>query len=247
MRIRIFGAAAGVMAALWASGALAQPVAMIGAGNTDILSTQGGGHVDDWSVNGAVATPVGASRWKVQGDAAYNSLSGNGADVRITNLAATLFREGEHGRLGVTAGHNAFTNGLSSYTNYGAFGEYWAGERTTLAVKAGTIQGGGDHGSYYGAQIVAYPRSSLALSASYEHLEQGGADISVSTAQAETSLSEHSPLSLRAGYAYVDLNGIHANAWTAGFTWRFGARGSLVQRHRSGPDTWGVGATTLKF
>lgn len=248
MRAIAFLAAAAVLAS--ASAAFAEPSGVIGGGYSDIVPTGGGGHVDDWTVAGSLAAPVGDKGWVVQGDVAWNGLHGAGISGNTANYSLSAYHTSERGRFGVSAGYNTFHGlGIASQSNYGAFGEAFVGERLTLGAKAAAVSGGGSTGGYGGAEVVVYPTADVALSGTVDYLEQSGAHVTATTALAEWLPSRRSPASVYGGYSNVDLAGFRQNVWLVGIKLQFGAgsRASLVERQRSGPVGWGVAATALKF
>jgi hypothetical protein len=250
MRKTIVGGSCLAAFCLAAGAALADPGATVSGAYSDIADANGAGHVRAWHVDGSAVTPLGASPWSVQADASYNGLKGPNVDGHVTNLSASVLRTGKRGRIGATVGYNAFPGlNLADRTNYGAFGEYWAGDRATLALKGGGVSGGGTTATYGGGEVVGYLTPDVALSGSIDHLRQPGAHITVATAQAEWLPSRRSPASLFAAYSNVDFNGPRQHVWLVGFKLQFGAgaKASLVERQRTGPAGWAAAATVLKF
>ncbi len=215
--------------------------------NADIHTPLGNVNGDGWGGNGALQAALSDSV-HLEGDAGYNALSFSGVDINVSTFDGSVFMPFDSGRVGATIGYTSLGGDASgNQTNYGAFGEYWAGDQFTLGAKVGGVSGGGSSAVYGGGEIIFYPMSDLALNGEISGIGNGGE--TDYTAAAEYLVSEEMPVSVGGGYTYVDLGSGagHVSVWFAKLSFYFddGSAKTLVEHHRTGTLGWAVGTSNL--
>ncbi len=243
-------AAAGIGMGL-AGAAAADPTATVSGGYTQIkASNLGGVKFDDWGIGGAVQAPV-APHWNLQGDAAYDTLNATGVSGHSATVSGAAFWAGAHGRLGATLGYNEFgaSGSAAHFTTYGAFGVFYAGERLTLGVKGGGLSGSGISSAYGGGEIIGYATPNVAISGTIDSLNDNHLSFTSYGARAEVLPAPATPISLFGGYTYQSIGPIHFNIYSVGLKLYFGGPkdATLVERHRTGVETWGTARPNLKL
>ena len=253
MRTKLLvGACAAAVCTLWFGQAAADPTATLGGGYSYTDLGGSGGHLNDWSVNGSVAVPV-APNWTVQGDGSYDNFtsSAGGGSAHTTEVGGSAYWNNAKGRIGLTAGYNEFGAGGSSvhFNNYGAFGVLYATPQVTLGLKGGALNGasGLHNASYVGGEVVGYVMPNLALSGTIDYASINSLHLTTYGAHAEDLVSQTTPIAVTGGYTYTEIFGAHLNTYMVGLKVYFGGKGSLVDHHRSGDETWGTKQSALTF
>jgi len=217
----------------------------------NLSANGGGGHANSWGGNGSGVFDTGWSNLALQGDIGYHNLSASGTNVNLFDIAATPFLRMDHGRLGVTVGYtDAQNHGSTDITNYGGFGEWFAGHAFTVGVKGGGFNANhGLNGAYVGAQLTGYvmPDFSLAGSVDYTSFSHSGHETDYN-ATAEYLISETTPISVFGGYTYSEFSGSSQfNTWMIGLKFYCNGTGAstLVDRQRAGNVGWAAKFTPL--
>ena len=269
MRTKLLGGVS--LAALCLLGftpALAAPVVAsgdVGGGYSYSSFNNGGGHFNDWMVNGAGVLPIG-SNWAVQGNLGYSNLSGSGASEDNTNGVATGFFAGSFGRVGASVGYTRLSAShlTVDVTSYGGFGDWYASDRFTVSARGGGISGEGHSGGgsahfsgayYVGGQATGYVTPDLALNGTIDYvtLPVSGTSVQDTTYRVggEYLLSHSMPLAVSAGYSYSDNKvfgfSANANTFSIALKYYFGGGGSLEDHHRSGAESWGASSPVQKL
>ena len=234
-----------------AGAAAADPTATVSGGYTQIKASNIGAiKFDDWGIGAAVQAPV-APNWNVQGDAAYDTLNATGASGHTATVGGAAFWAGTHGRLGATVAYNEFgvSSTLTHFTTYGAFGVLYASNQVTVGLKGGGLSGAGSTASYGGGEIIGYATPNVAISGAIDGLTTGSTHFSSYGVRGEMLPAPATPVSLFGGYTYQAIGPIHFNVYSVGLKVYFGGpKGeSLVDRHRTGVETWGTARPNLKL
>jgi hypothetical protein len=213
------------------------------------LSGNGGGSINSWGGSGSGMFGFG-SNFAGQIDAGYHNYSASGGGtVDDWNIDGSVFWRGTQGRVGAVVGYNSVSgSGTSGHvTNYGAFGEWFAGSMFTLGVKGGGFSGGGSGGSdYLGAAATVYAMPDLAFTGGYDYdsFGHGGGNANTWSIQGEWLVSERTPISVYAGYDSTSISGGGGsiNTWIVGLKIYTDPEGPapLVERQRSGAEQWGT-------
>jgi len=264
MHVKFLGAAAVVaLSSLTVSAALAGPITTSGTvdgGYSYVDANGGGGHANDWNINGAVVVPV-TPNLAVQANGGYNYLQGSGDHQDAGNGVASLIYNDHWGRVGASVGYAQLTeDGLrADATNYGVFGDWYADDRITLSARGGGLSGSlhgfgaraNYSGAYYvGGQAVAYALPDLGFTGTIDYVNLGSRGINFRTTDygvgVEYLLSKDVPVSVGAGYTYTDENfagdSFNTNTFSLRVKYYFGAHGSLVDHQRTGSENWGASA-----
>lgn len=216
-------------------------------------SLSGTGHVNDWGFDGAGAFNLGWSNISAQVEGGWHDLNGDhlGGSWNDWNGGGALYWTGHWARVGATAGYQSESGSLSGHaTNYGAFGELYAGPMFTLGVKGGGFSGNdGLNGGNVGVQGIVYLGREIALSGDYDYYSLnnstfgGGGTESDWGGKIEWLVSPRLPVSIWGGYEHADVQGEgHANTYMVGlkfYTDGFGPA-ALVDRQRGGAEQWGT-------
>ncbi len=220
------------------------------------LHANGGGSADSWGGTGAAKFNFGTAPFAAQFDGGYHNINGSGASVDDWNLDGSVMWLAPMGRAGAVVGYNNLNGGGSAHvTNYGGYGEWFAGPGFTLGGKAGGFSGSGSTDGYYlGGQVVGYLGGSFALSGAvdYTHLSHAGNDTDY-TARGEYLISQRVPVSIYGGYTYSSFSGGggHLDTWFVGLKFYCNGSGeqSLADRQRGGPVSWPIqfGPAIFKF
>jgi hypothetical protein len=251
MRTKLLVSACAVtIAAAFAGSAMAaQPSGSIGAGYGYTDANGGGGHLNDWNVDGSVYVPIDP-QWAVQVDANYHGLSasGGGGSIHTDNASVSGMWNQSWGRIGATAGTNEIGGSGSSTTfqNYGAFGVFYPSSQLTLGAKAGQLSGSGSHLDYYGAEVIGYATPNVALSASVDNVHQSGTNLTSYSVGGEWQPTAQ-PWTAALTYDNTKSFGTTLNTYGIRLKWYFGAGSNLAQRQREGAETWGTKQTALRF
>ena len=230
--------------------AIADPTATLSGGYSQIKSTTVGAlKFDDWGVGAAVQTPV-APNWNVQADAAYDTLNAPGASGHTATVGGAGFWAGAQGRLGATVAYNEFgvAGASTHFTTYGAFGVLYASDRITLGLKGGGLSGSGSTASWGAGEIIGYATPNLAISGTIDGLATGSTHFSSYGVRGEVLPAPATPVSLFGGYTYQAIGPVRFNVYSVGLKVYFGGpkAASLVDRHRTGVETWGMARPNLK-
>jgi len=221
-----------------------------------IDASGGGGSANSWGINGSGAFGLGDSGLAGEVDGGYARLSGGGVDANDWTIDGSVFWRATQGRIGAVVGYNSSdiggSGGTFHATNYGAFGEWYAGHSFTVGVKGGGFNGSSSvKGDYLGAAVTAYAMPDLAFQGSYNylHVNHIGNENDWSI-QGEWLVSEQTPVSIFAGYENSDFSGTgHVNTWFIGVKLYTNPNGPapLVDRQRNGAATWGTQFAPLGF
>jgi hypothetical protein len=235
----------GALTLLLMSGAASAEMKLRGSIDADYNSLNGDNDVDGdlWNVNANLLLPV-SPEFNIQVGAGYHSLDNDVAGGDAWDVRGAAFWRGERGAAGVAVAHGNLSpddNSLTDFdlTAYGAFGEWYAADRFTLAVNGGWLDG--DHsfeGHYFGGSAKFYlmPMLSLTGSASRVHFDGAGhvTDLGVT---AEWQVMADKPFTVYGGYTNSDYSGsdFNVDTFTIGLRWRFGEDGpaSLVEGDRT--------------
>lgn len=202
-------------------------------------------------LTGTVPLNIGGATF--EGDGSFHNLPEHGTSHNQFNLGGNLFWSLDGmGRAGASVGYSALDMhrstltgipGLDHATNYGAFGQYYVGNKFTLSAKGGGFTG--DHsasGYYVGGQATAYATPDLAVNGAIDYTDvnhlTGETDYSLT---GEWLVSKSTPFSIYGGYTYADYSDapIHASIWTIGLRLYTDGKGmTLEQHHRSGVLGW---------
>jgi hypothetical protein len=237
------------------------PQAVLGGDYSYSGLNQGLGHADSYGGDFGVVLPAPySSDFSGQISGGYHRIESGGFGANDGNVAGTMSWDSTMGRLGANVGY-ASTNvrGASvDATNYGAYGEYYAGDRITLGLRGGGVTGAANAfgvgsasstGGYGGGEAVAYLMPDLAARATVGYV--GIADGHQWTAglHGEYLFSETTPLSGWVGYDYSSIGAegfaVHANTFSIGLKYYFGGSGSLERHQRTGEDDWGPSTIDL--
>jgi hypothetical protein len=198
----------------------------------------GGDDIDVWSGGGSIAAGI-TNGINVQGDVSFSSADFGGSDnLDIWNFGGSLFYRAPQFVIGANVANSSFELDPLDYdiTNYGGFGEFYAGDMVTLFANGGWLDGDFDQdGSYIGGGIRVYPMPNLGLTGSISHNTSDGGDGTQYGVRGEFMFSEMVPVSVYGGYDRADGDGADTDIWTIGVRWQFGTGGTLVQRDRTGP------------
>jgi hypothetical protein len=258
--VRKFGILFGAVSllALCASPAVAGPFGSFDgvlSGDYANTSLSGAGHANDWSFDGAGAFNLGWSNIAVQAEGGWHDFNGSHTlgNWNDWNAGGALYWTGHWARVGATAGYQSENGGLSGHaTNYGGFGELYAGPIFTLGVKGGGFSGnGGLSGGNVGVQGVLYFWREIALSGSYDYYNINGLGTENDWGgKLEWLISPRLPVSIWGGFEHDNVGGIgHANSWLVGlkfYTDSFGPA-PLIERQRGGAEQWGTTFTPAGF
>jgi hypothetical protein len=193
-----------------------------------------------WGVNGSAKIGLGDTGLNAELDAGHSHLSISGFHANDWNVGGSLFYKNDMGRVGATVNYNSVDLQIldTHTTNYGGFGEYFAGDQFTFSLKAGGFSGD-LNGLYVGGGVTGYVFPDFAVSASvnftnFNHAFQE-TDLGL---QGEYLISEEIPVSAFAGYTYSDLSngGGNANTFFVGvrlYT-NTSSAATLVDRQRNG-------------
>lgn len=214
------------------------------------------GHASSGDLYGIRLTgtvPLNIAGATFEGDGSFHSLPAHGVSHDEFNLGGNLFWSlNGIGRAGATLGYNASgmhstaltgIPGLDHVTNYGAFGQYYVGNKYTFSAKGGGFTGDhSDSGYYVGGQATAYVTPDVAVDGAIDYTNAnqltGETDYSVT---GEWLVSESTPFSIYGGYTYAKYSDapVDANIWTIGLRFYTDGKGmSLEQHRRSGVLGW---------
>ncbi len=195
---------------------------------------------------------------------AYHSIDGNhhGGSLDSYNVAGDVAWSSDMGRIGANVGYlNDSGAGVhAAFTNYGAYGEYYANDQFTLGVRGGGLSftgssifgGGSKTGGYVGGEAVGYvmPDWDVQGHVEYDSIATHANQTNVGI-RTEYLFSESTPIAGWVGYDYTTLSSSgfsqNSNAVSVGVSYYIGGSGTLVQRHRSGVDGWGPAAANFLF
>lgn len=243
---------AGVCGLLLSSAALqpavaAAPMGFAGnfGGEYRYLTCDGCGGESLWGINGSGAFGFGMANLAGQIDAGYQDFSGG----NLWNVDGSIFWAPTMGRLGVNVGYTGISvSGFTDLhiTNYGAFGEFYAGDAFTLGAKAGatsiSVSGfsGNGNGYYVGGIATGYATPNLAISGMVDYTDFDGTNLTNLTAQVEYMFSAMLPVSVYGGYTYSDFSGGAGNAsqFFIGVKIYTGAGTTLIDNQRNGALGW---------
>lgn len=241
--------------ALMSTAASAGELGLRGSLDVDYNNLSGDNDADAnlWNFNGTVVVPVGPN-FNVQAGGGYHNLDGDLIGGDAWDARGAVFWRGERGDIGLAVAHGSLEPDDSSLTDFnltafGAFGEFFAGDRFTIAANGGWIDGDNSlDGNYFGGSAKFYimPNLSIAGNVSRIHFDDVG-NVTNFGATAEWQVMADKPFTLYAGYTNSDYSGTDFNVdtFTIGLRWRFGEDGptTLVQGDRTGV----VRNTTVDF
>lgn len=241
--------------ALMSTAAGAGELGLRGSLDVDYNNVSGDNDTDAnlWNFNGTVVIPVGPN-FNVQVGGGYHNLDGDVVGGNAWDARGAVFWRGARGDVGLAVAHGSLEPDDSALpdfdlTAFGAFGEFFASERFTIAANGGFIDGDNSlDGNYYGGSVKFYilPTLSIAANASRVHFDDIGS-VTNFGATAEWQVMNDKPFTVYAGYTNSDFSGTDFNTdtFTIGLRWRFGEEGatSLVQSDR----TNAVRNTTVDF
>ncbi len=249
-RTTLLGAvgAAALTAIPYTSAMAAPPMGFAGtfSGEYSNLSCNGCSNANVWGGNAAGAFGFGGAPVGAEVAGGYHNLSGSGTSADIWNIGGSVFWAPDFGRVGGTVNYSSLSeSGLDlSLTNYGGFGEFFAGNFLTLGVKGGGVSAGGDAsgtGYYVGGAVTGYVLPNLALMGNIDYLhDDSGAHITTYGVTAEFQVSVQVPISIYGGYANNQISGLpHIDQWTIGVRFYLSPNPmTLVEHHRSGTLGW---------
>jgi hypothetical protein len=232
---------ASVLALFAVSAAQAQPMPSFGGFVWGQYSTgeDSGIDVDVWGGGGSAAFNI-MQNFGVQGDVGFRSAdAGGGVELDAWTLGGSAFFRAPMFVFGANIGNTSFEIDPFDYdvTNYGAFGEFYAGQMFTIYALGGALDGDfGFDGSYFGAGAVIYPIPLLSLTANVSTAEDDANDNSTEYGiSAEYLFSPAMPVTVYGGYSRVDSDSADVDIWTFGLRFLFGGAtgGTLVERDRS--------------
>lgn len=214
-------------------------------GSSDL---SGAGHANDWGFDGAGALNLGWSNLAIQGEGGWHDFNDHdlGGNWNDWNAGGAVYWSGHWARVGATAGYQSESGQLTGHaTNYGGFGELYAGPMFTLGLKGGGFSGdGGLDGGNVGVEGIVYLWRNIAFSGTYDyyHLNSAGNENDWG-GRLEWLVSSRLPVSLWGGYEHSQVGGLgHANSFLLGlklYTDGFGPA-PLVERQRGGVEQWGT-------
>jgi hypothetical protein len=267
MHKKILGAAALVaIASAWVAPAVASPIVISGYVDTSYAYSSvsnGGGNVNNWNINGAGTLPV-ASNFGLQLNGGFNDLTfSHGVSENAGNVVGSGIYADHWGRIGASVGYAQANveHGSINATNYGVFGDWYAGDMFTLSARGGGISGSGHEvfegngsfsGAYYvGGQATGYVLPNLAVVGTIDYFNIPIRHFSLQSTSysigGQYLVSQQFPLAVTAGYTYNTLDIPHGgngndNTFSIGLKYYFGSGGSLVDHQRSGSEGWGAAA-----
>jgi hypothetical protein len=242
------------------------PQAVVGA-DYSYLSLNHGGSANSFGGEAGGIMPFGGG-FSGQIVGAYHSLdlSHGGGTLNNYNVGGDVAWSNDTGRIGVNVAYTGdnIRGANLDVTNYGVFGEYYAGDQFSLGLRGGgaTVSAssggfggvfgrGSTNGGYVGGEVVAYATPDFDVQGHVNYIGVSRGDQTTVGAQAEYLLSQSLPLSGWVGYDYATLSGSgfreNSNTFSIGLRYYFGGNGSLVQRQRSGVDGWGPAAMNVQF
>jgi hypothetical protein len=234
----------GALTLLLMSTAASAELRLRGSIDADYNNMNGDNDVDGdlWNVNGNLLFNV-TPQFNIQIGGGYHSLDGDLIGGDAWDVRGAAFWRAERGALGIAVQHgNIDPDGATTdfdVTAYGAFGEWYASERFTLAAHGGWLDGDLSlDGHYYGgsARFYILPTLSLTGSAGRVHFDDLGhvTDLGV---MVEWQVMADKPFTVYGGYTNSDFSGSDFNidTFTIGLRWRFGEDGpmSLVDGDRT--------------
>jgi len=191
-------------------------------------------------------------------DGAYSSASADvGPTIKTWNAGVEPYYAFSKGRAGLAI-HYVGQQGGYGYVNdtlysYGAYGEWFATNGLTLAVKSATITGGSERGALIGARATGYVFHDLALSGTIEYDKEDRDDSETDlTVEGEYLISESLPVSVFGGYTLASPSGVGStdvNLFFVGLKIYADGRTSrtLVDRQRHGTLGWLSSFGTINF
>jgi len=218
---------------------------LLGGDYAHLSADHGFGDANVWGVTGSGVVNFGTPGLAAEGDAGYQNFSGNGSS-NLWNVDGSLFWRMPEGRIGGVIGYDSASNGGGHTTNYGGFGEWFAGSSFTLGAKGGGFNASFHSDGYYaGGNLTGYVIPDFALSGGidYTHFNHFTNETDWNL-RAEYLLSERVPVSIWGGYTNSNLSngGPDINAFLVGVNLYFNGNGgtSLVDRQRDGAARWGT-------
>ena len=230
-----------------AMAAAPMPFAGTFSGDYSNLSCSGCSNANVWGLNGAGAFGFGSAPVGAEVTAGYHNLSGGGTSGDMWNIGGSVYWAPAFGRVGGTVNYNSLTSsGFNpTFTTYGGFGEFFAGNVITVGVKAGGLSGGGDAsgtGAYVGGALTGYVIPNLAVMGNIDYMEDNsGFHITNYGINAEFQVSEMVPLAIYGGYTNTHFSGggPSVNQWTIGVRFYLSPTPmTLVEHHRNGTLGW---------
>jgi hypothetical protein len=214
-------------------------------------------NLNDWNVNGAASYSLGVPGITLQANAGYTNLSGDSANINEWTGGGAFFWSGAEFRGGAASNYGGIGGDASGHlVNVGGFFEWFPGMFTVGVKGGGFSASGNEDGSYVGVEGAVYVMPNLSLSATFDYtnisdsvgfVNVGTRETDISP-QAEWLVSDEIPVSVYAGYTYVNISSSASSAHVSGngniifvglrlYTNGTGAT-SLMDRQRSGTVGW---------
>jgi hypothetical protein len=235
------------------------PQAVVGGDYGYTGFNQGLGHANTYGADVGGIMPF-STDFSGQLTGGYHRIDGSGAGADDWNVAGTVSWDTTMGRVGANVGYtNAGLSGLNAnVTNYGVYGEYYAGQQFTVGLRGGGVSGsasafgvgsGSSTGGYGGGEAVAYLMPDFAARATVGYVGISDGHQWTAGIHGEYLFSEKTPLSGWVGYDYSSIGAqgfeVHGNTVSIGLKYYFGGGGSLEQHQRTGEDDWGPSTLDL--
>lgn len=235
------------------------PQLTVGGDYTYLGLNHSAGNVNAGGVSVSGVMPIGQSPFIVQGDAAYHRESYDlGVDIDQYNVGGSVAYANTQGRLGVAVAYNGldFNHGLGNLNlvSYGVYGEWYATDRVTLGLKGGgasiTNSGADTTLGYAGVQATGYLTRDFSLSGTYDWAGEDRLNLNSASIQAAYQISHRVPLTVFGGWSYSEVDAgpisVQGNGINIGVKYTFGGQGSLEHNDRTGVDSWGPVASSLR-
>jgi hypothetical protein len=270
MRYHLLGAATAAASLITCGLALADPPpaqsdttivpqGVVGGDYSYLGFNQGLGHANVYGGELGGIVPFG-SEFSGQVTGGYHRIDASGFGANDWNVAGTVSWDTNMGRLGANVGYtnDNLLGGNANVTNYGVYGEYYAGDEFTLGVRGGGATAsanafgsgsGSSTGGYAGGEAIGYFMPDLAVRGTVGYLGISGGHQWTAGVHGEYLFSQVTPISGWVGYDYSTLgsggSSIAANTVSVGLKYYFGGSGSLQHHQRTGQDDWGPAALDL--
>lgn len=233
-RLSLTLAGASVLVLVGMTGAQAQMVNGTIQGDYNSLNVSHGSSSDLWTTGGSLHLGT-MDGWNFQGDAAYGSFTGAGSNADLWGLGGSAFYRDMVGTIGAAVNYSTFNPSSGSnynFTDYQAFGQYFASKVVTVDGAIGGFSGsGGANGGFeIGGGLNVYPIANLSVGGNiqYEDFNGSGGNLTGYGLAAEYLPITNGPFSIYGGYTRVDFSGSSSNidVWTIGLKLYLGDDGS---------------------
>lgn len=262
-RTRAFFVVTGLLAATAAQAA--PPLSISGTleGGYSNYDTPGS-QLSEWRGAGSGLFTIENPGIAVQANFGNSGLKLRGQSADLWRYDGAVFWRDGKGAIGVDGGGDSVSSGITSATigttpsstgfdliHYGMFGEFYAIPQLTVRMKGGRVDG--DQSGYYASfGTVWYPLAQIAvnLTGDYIKLDKPAPTVTDVSITAEYMPVREIPATLSIGYTYASLSQLsgHQDILMAGLKFYFGGEGrtgSLMDRQRNGPESWGGPPPTL--